>query len=151
MNPGGHLTHLTKGTINFMRNFFVLTGAGVALLLFGTVARGGEGGGAIRHKSWTEYSQPEESRDFTLDRAVLTALKQNPTILIAIQEIERSKGVIIQIRAQALPQVNASSAGSWTDPNLGSGGLVSGTGGGGGNLPGGSAWAYATSRSLGSK
>jgi outer membrane protein TolC len=72
----------------------------------------------VRHKSWTEYAEPVESRSFTLDRAILTALKQNPDILRAIQEIERSKGVIIQIRAQALPQVNAQATLDWTDPNL---------------------------------
>jgi outer membrane protein TolC len=74
----------------------------------------------VRHKSWTEYSEPVQSRSFTLDRAILTALQQNPDILRAIQEIERSKGVIIQIRAQALPQINAQASLSWTDPNLGS-------------------------------
>jgi outer membrane protein TolC len=128
-----------------MRNFFVLTGAGLALLLFGTVTRGGEGEGTVHHKSWTEYGESSDSRSFTLDRAVLTALQQNPDILRAIQEIQRSKGVIIQIRAQALPQVTATGNGNWTDPKLGSGGLFSGSGGGtggGGNLPNSSSWDY---------
>ncbi len=110
-----------------MRNFFVSIGAGVALLLTNLPLRAGEAGvttttTTTRHKSWTEYTESSESRDFTLDRAVLTALKQNPDILRAIQEIERSKGVIIQIRAAALPQVTATGNGSWTDPTLGSGG-----------------------------
>ncbi len=127
-----------------MRNFFVSIGAGVALLLANMPLRAGEAGvtTTTRHKSWTEYPESSESRDFTLDRAVLTALRQNPAILTAIQEIERSKGVIIQIRAQALPQVNATGNGGWTDPALGSGGIFSGTGGGGGNIPGGTPWAY---------
>ena len=81
----------------------------------------------VRHKSWTEYGEPAESRSFTLERAILTALKQNPDILRAIQEIERSKGVIIQVRAQALPQVNAQASLSWTDPNLGSSNFSSST------------------------
>jgi outer membrane protein TolC len=55
---------------------------------------------------------------FTLDQAILTALQQNPTLLNAEQEIKRSKGVIIQIRAQALPQINANANFQWTDPNL---------------------------------
>lgn len=38
---------------------------------------------------------------FTLDQAIQTALRQNPTLLNAIQEIERTKGVMIEIRAQA--------------------------------------------------
>ena len=55
---------------------------------------------------------------FTLDQAILTALQQNPTLLNAEQEIKRTKGVIIQVRAQALPQVNANSQFEWIDPNL---------------------------------
>src|SRR5437016_13402361 len=55
---------------------------------------------------------------FTLDQAILTALQQNPTLLNAEQEIKRTKGVIIQVRAQALPQVNARGNFDWTDPNL---------------------------------
>ena len=55
---------------------------------------------------------------FTLDQAILTALQQNPTLLNAEQEIKRTKGVIIQVRAQALPQINARANFDWTDPNL---------------------------------
>jgi len=55
---------------------------------------------------------------FTLDQAILTALQQNPTLLEAEQEIKRTKGVIIQVRAQALPQVNATADFEWIDPNL---------------------------------
>jgi outer membrane protein TolC len=55
---------------------------------------------------------------FTLDKAVITALQQNPDVLRALQEIERAKGVVIQVRAQALPQIRATADLSWTDPNL---------------------------------
>ncbi|HEY2568358.1 MAG TPA: TolC family protein [Candidatus Udaeobacter sp.] len=55
---------------------------------------------------------------FTLDQAILTALQQNPALLNAEQEIKRSKGVIIQVRAQALPQITANANFDWTDPNL---------------------------------
>ena len=55
---------------------------------------------------------------FTLDQAIVTALQQNPTLLNAEQEIKRTKGVIIQVRAQALPQINARANFDWTDPNL---------------------------------
>ncbi len=48
----------------------------------------------------------------------MTALQRNPTLLIAEQEIKRTKGVIIQIRAQALPQVTARANFDWTDPHL---------------------------------
>ena len=55
---------------------------------------------------------------FTLNQAILTAVQQNPTLLNAEQEIKRSRGVIIQVRAQALPQINANANFQWTDPNL---------------------------------
>ena len=55
---------------------------------------------------------------FTLDQAILTALQRNPTLLNAEQEIKRTRGVIIQVRAQALPQVTARANFEWTDPNL---------------------------------
>src|SRR6267154_4532847 len=63
---------------------------------------------------------------FTLQQAILTALQQNPTLLNAEQEIKRTKGVIIQVRAQALPQVNANAQFEWIDPNL-SGARIFGT------------------------
>jgi outer membrane protein len=55
---------------------------------------------------------------FTLNQAILTAVQRNPTLLNAEQEIKRTKGVIIQVRAQALPQINANANFQWVDPNL---------------------------------
>jgi len=55
---------------------------------------------------------------FTLDQAIFTALQRNPTLLNAEQEIKRARGVIIQVRAQALPQVTAAANWEWTDPHL---------------------------------
>ena len=84
----------------------------------------------------TEYtSQRNGARTFTLDKAVLTALQQNPDVLRAKQEIERSKGVIIQVRAQALPRIEASAELSWTDPNLNRSGFTSTTTPGGTPVP----------------
>lgn len=57
-------------------------------------------------------------RKFTLNDAILTALQQNPAIQIARQEIERTKGLYIQVRAEALPQVGANASFSDTDPHL---------------------------------
>jgi outer membrane protein TolC len=85
---------------------------------------------------------------FTLDQAIVTALQQNPTLLNAQQEIKRTKGVIIQVRAQALPQVTASAEFEWIDPNL-SGARIfgantsTGTTTGGGTSPGTSTGAAA--------
>ena len=75
---------------------------------------------------WSERGAPV----FTLEQAVLTALQQNPDVLRALQEIERTKGVIIQVRAQALPRVDATAELTWTDPNLNRNTAGLGTGGG---------------------
>src|SRR5437879_11407312 len=56
---------------------------------------------------------------FTLEQAILTALQQNPSILIARQEIERTRGLFIEMRAAALPQVNATAQFQDLDPHLG--------------------------------
>ncbi|MDQ2868803.1 MAG: TolC family protein [Verrucomicrobiota bacterium] len=72
---------------------------------------------------------------FTLDQAILTALQQNPTILIARQEIERTKGLYIEMRAAILPQVNATGQFSDLDPHITNGNsFITGGGGGGGGL-----------------
>ena len=63
---------------------------------------------------WSEKGAPV----FRLDQAVITALAQNPTVLQALEEIRRTKGVIISIRAEALPQIGPSFTWDWTDPNL---------------------------------
>jgi outer membrane protein TolC len=45
------------------------------------------------------------THDLTLDEAVQTAIKQNPDILNAEQEIKRTRGVVIEVTAQALPHI----------------------------------------------
>ena len=64
---------------------------------------------------------------FTLNDAILTALQQNPDILRARQEIERTKGLFIEMRAAALPQAHATSMWQDIDPHLG---VISSLGGG---------------------
>jgi outer membrane protein TolC len=49
------------------------------------------------------------TQDLTLDEAVRTAVVQNPDILKAEQEIKRTRGVVLQVQAQALPQVAVTS------------------------------------------
>ena len=63
---------------------------------------------------WSERGAPI----FTLEQAVITALQKNPEILRALEEIKRTKGVVIEITAQALPHVGPSYDWQWTDPNL---------------------------------
>src|SRR5947199_3179259 len=83
---------------------------------------------------WSEKGAPV----FRLDQAVITALAQNPTVLQALEEIRRTKGVIIEIRAEALPQIGPSFSWNWKDPNLNTntGGSFSTFGGGPTPTPG---------------
>lgn len=109
-----------------MRRLFILAifSASVVFPLIGFAGSGSETSSKSRTASATKAPA------FTLDQAIQTALHQNPTILNAIQEIKRTKGVIIEIRAQALPHISPNFNYQWTDPNLGtSGGGIVGAGG----------------------
>lgn len=48
--------------------------------------------------------------DMTIEEAERIALKQNPTILAAVQQIRLTQGQFIQIRSQAIPHLTLSSA-----------------------------------------
>src|ERR1700756_5267008 len=102
-----------------MRRFFLCVGI---VEIFGVLCRPSFGGTAGRSGSETRSASGAGSASkvptFTLDQAIITALQQNPTLLNAEQEIKRSRGVIIQVRAQALPQINANANFQWIDPNL---------------------------------
>src|SRR5437763_15754514 len=63
---------------------------------------------------WSEKGSPV----FKIDQAVITALQQNPDVRRALEEIRRTKGVVIEIRAQALPHIGPTGTFTWTDPNL---------------------------------
>ena len=82
----------------------VAAGAAVCSTLAGTGSSPGKSG-----------STP---RIFTLTEAVETALQRNPDILRARQEIQRTKGLQIEVRAQALPHLDAAASYTKTDPNL---------------------------------
>jgi len=92
-----------------MRKYFVISGSAAAILAAGLAARAGTEG---------RSASAGGVRRFTLDQAILTALQRNPTLLVAEQEIKRTKGVIIEVRAQALPHITAAGNFEWTDPNL---------------------------------
>jgi outer membrane protein len=102
-----------------MTRFFLCLGI---IAIFGVLGPPSFGGTAGRPASETRSATGARSAGkvptFTLDQAILTALQQNPTLLNAEQEIKRTRGVIIQVRAQALPQINANAEFQWTDPNL---------------------------------
>src|SRR6266542_5037465 len=84
---------------------------------------------------------------FTLDQAIITALQRNPALLNAEQEIKRTKGVIIQVRAQALPHITANANYEWIDPHL-QGARIFGTTSGTGTTPGGTTGAASLFESL---
>src|ERR1700751_5608278 len=104
-----------------MKRFFIFLGILAVSAILGLRSFGGTE--TTRSGSETRAGRGTTSASrlptFTLDQAILTALQQNPTLLNAEQEIKRTKGVIIQVRAQALPQVNANAQFQWTDPQLG--------------------------------
>ena len=83
----------------------------------------------------TEFVQMNRSviPRFTLEQAVLTALQRNADIQRAREEIERTKGLYIAVRAEALPRISADLNVQNTDPHLGS--ISTGTGGGLSGVP----------------
>ena len=102
-----------------MRRCFLCLGI---LATFGILGRPSFGGSEGTHRSEATSRSATVSGTsvptFTLEQAILTALQRNPTLLNAEQEIKRTRGVIIQVRAQALPQINANANFQWTDPHL---------------------------------
>jgi outer membrane protein len=122
-----------------MRKFFLVLGITAT---FGILTEQAFGGSETRSGTGTgSRGNAGKVPTFTLDQAILTALQQNPTLLNAEQEIKRSKGVIIQVRAQALPQINANANFQWIDPNLSAARILgtntsTGTTTGGGTTPG---------------
>ena len=98
-----------------MTRFFLCLGIFAAFVALDRPSFGGSDG---TYRSGTTSISGGAVPSFTLQQAILTALQRNPTLLNAEQEIKRTRGVIIQVRAQALPQINANANFQWTDPNL---------------------------------
>ena len=98
-----------------MTRFFLCLGIFAAFVALDRPSFGGSEG---TYRSGTTSISGGNVPSFTLEQAILTALQRNPTLLNAEQEIKRTRGVIIQVRAQALPQINANANFQWTDPNL---------------------------------
>src|SRR5215470_18722634 len=88
--------------------------------MFGVSGHPSFAGTEGRYESTSRTRRTSEAAvpTFTLNQAILTAVQRNPTLLNAEQEIKRSRGVIIQVRAQALPQVGANANFQWVDPHL---------------------------------
>src|SRR5437867_5992280 len=101
-----------------MRRFFLFVGILAAFIFGGPAFAGTEGTNGSERTSRGATTSAGKVPTFTLEQAILTALQRNPTLLNAEQEIKRTRGVIIQVRAQALPQINANANFQWTDPHL---------------------------------
>jgi len=115
-----------------MRKFFLPLGIFVALSILGQPAFAGSEG-----TYGSEARSVGKVPTFTLNQAIVTALQRNPALLNAEQEIKRTRGVIIQVRAQVLPQVTARANFDWTDPHLIGARILGTTTGTGGSTPGG--------------
>src|SRR5438876_3624714 len=109
-----------------MRKYFVISGFAAVIITASSAARAGTGEGSTSASSETSLARKVPT--FTLDQAILTAMQRNPTLLNAEQEIKRTKGVIIQVRAQALPNISVNGTFEWTDPNLIGARILGGTG-----------------------
>ena len=101
-----------------MRRFFLCVGILAAFIFGGSGFAGTEGTNGSERASRGATTSAGKVPTFTLEQAILTSLQRNPTLLNAEQEIKRTRGVIIQVRAQALPQINANANFQWTDPHL---------------------------------
>jgi len=115
-----------------MRKFFLVLGIVVQVGFHADLTLGGS-----ETRSSGETRLVGKVPTFTLEQAILTALQRNPTLLNAEQEIKRTRGVIIQVRAQALPQITAAGTFEWTDPNLQGARVFGTTGTSGGTTTGG--------------
>ena len=86
----------------------VLSLLGFASLIFGIATL----------RAGSEVITSASSRSFTLEQAIETALQRNPDIQRARQEIERNKGIYIEMRAEILPRIDAAGTFQDTDPEL---------------------------------
>src|SRR5438067_2323283 len=58
------------------------------------------------------------TRNLALDEAVHIALDQNPDIQKALQEIQRTRGVVLEVSAEALPHITATGVYNQQDKKL---------------------------------
>ena len=92
---------------------------GLALLVAGQVASADEKIIPKQEKQGTVKSPQSALPDkMTLDDCVHLALKQNPQILEALQQIQLTQGQVITVTAQALPHLGVTSNYTQTDPNF---------------------------------
>jgi outer membrane protein len=110
MNSAHSLQRGRRQQIAFMQKRFIT--AGFLIVVFSlaplcVLFAGSDNGGDSRSRS------TEGTPTYTLEQAVLLALRQNADVMRAREEIERTKGLYIEVRAGILPRVDVK--GDWTD------------------------------------
>jgi outer membrane protein TolC len=76
------------------------------------------GGAALSSEFGTAARVRQLSGQVTLAEAVNLALRQNPEVLRALREIERARGRVVEVRAQALPHLSLNTSYDQMDPKL---------------------------------
>lgn len=74
--------------------------------------------GAAEFQHGTRPIKREIHGALTLDEAVALALRQNPDLLKQLAELERTRGLLIEARAQALPHLSLQATYDQQDPRL---------------------------------
>jgi outer membrane protein TolC len=77
-----------------------------------------QGGGTLSSEFGTAVRVRQLTGQVTLSEAVNLALRQNPDVLRALREIERARGRVIEVRAQALPHLALTSGYDHIDMKL---------------------------------
>ncbi len=88
-----------------MKHVLISAAAGLALL-------------SIAVAEERRIATPKVNGNLTLENAVMVALQSNPDVLRAKMEVERTRGLILEIRAQALPRVTLAGNYSQQDQRL---------------------------------
>ncbi len=92
-----------------------------ALLFTGALPYAGAGAGDVdaQHRLLPpDAGLAARLKHLTLDDAIDIALRRNPDILRQLQEIQRNKGVYVEVRSQALPHLALAGTYTQTDPRL---------------------------------
>lgn len=90
-----------------------------ALLFAGALPYAGAGDVDSQHRLLpTDAGLAARLKHLTLDDAIDIALRRNPDILRQLQEIQRNKGVYVEVRSQALPHLALAGTYTQSDPRL---------------------------------
>lgn len=90
-----------------------------ALLFSGALPHAGAGDVDSQHRLLpADAGLAARLKHLTLDDAIDIALRRNPDILRQLQEIQRNKGVYVEVRSQVLPHLALAGTYTQSDPRL---------------------------------